>query len=670
MGKKARKKSKSARMRAQQKAKRARVRRAEQAVEKLFDDLMDPEVPSGEAAEALLRHSPERPSFDFAFLVCRGESLERGRALSAALLESDPESLTSLTFASSAASHGEDFAREIELLERAIQISDLEPVNRVHTAALVRGQRPEAFAKIGSLMRANPTDEDWQLMHQWALQCAQERRSAPSGTTCPCGSEKPYDLCCRPTDETALSRFSDRSVLEELARQLSSYSTRPKLQRHVRSARTDWFGDRLPSTTGPEQGLFWEWTWGRPLVDGDDDDDRDCILGHFADDPLTDDALRSAAEDWLGFGRFGLWQLDPSAPGPGVELLDLVTGIRICTAPGDSLLEGAAPWTVLLGHAVPIDGVWHLGDSVVLSPSEGEELALQVHAMAAIVFRELGLPRREVDALIDALPSRALGVAMDESEPLPEELGRVFSHVLSVALPDFIEWVDERRQAPPGLTNTDGEPLSLITAEIEVADRAALLERFRSHPDFDVHDDGEAAWLGKVMPQAQVETSMAQLHAQLKASGVDPAEIVLPEGPQRWVRATLTPHDDGLRVQVNSTERLDALVELLSELGVAPKVTSRVALDPREDLPWDEAAPTTESRGMSAEAYAAWAQGWLNEEVPALSGQTPREAAQSPSGKVLLEALLRDFEHRAALSMARGGIGPDVGWLRNELSMT
>jgi hypothetical protein len=50
---------------------------------------------------------------------------------------------------------------------------------------------------------------------------------------------------------------------------------------------------------------------------------------------------------------------------------------------------------------------------------------------------------------------------------------------------------------------------------------------------------------------------------------------------------------------------------------------------------------------------------WLDEQLPALNGQTPRQAAADPEDQALLEALLRQFEYE----------GTDATWLRDELDL-
>jgi hypothetical protein len=49
--------------------------------------------------------------------------------------------------------------------------------------------------------------------------------------------------------------------------------------------------------------------------------------------------------------------------------------------------------------------------------------------------------------------------------------------------------------------------------------------------------------------------------------------------------------------------------------------------------------------------HRQWA--WIDLPVPALNGQTPRQAATTPQGRQRLEALLEDFEWRGDRSVSR-----------------
>jgi hypothetical protein len=60
---------------------------------------------------------------------------------------------------------------------------------------------------------------------------------------------------------------------------------------------------------------------------------------------------------------------------------------------------------------------------------------------------------------------------------------------------------------------------------------------------------------------------------------------------------------------------------------------------------------------------------WLDAPLPALRGETPRQAAATPAGRERLEALLVQFEWQARRGETAPGMEPDVAGLRARLGM-
>ena len=79
----------------------------------------------------------------------------------------------------------------------------------------------------------------------------------------------------------------------------------------------------------------------------------------------------------------------------------------------------------------------------------------------------------------------------------------------------------------------------------------------------------------------------------------------------------------------------------------------------------DELNARPEVRRMLEQKAAEHWRGWLDESLPALNGETPREAAKSESGRERLEALLWDFE----LRKSGQPFDPDVDALRKSLGI-
>jgi len=132
------------------------------------------------------------------------------------------------------------------------------------------------------------------------------------------------------------------------------------------------------------------------------------------------------------------------------------------------------------------------------------------------------------------------------------------------------------------------------------------------------------------------------------------------------VRGVLRVRGREITVEVNSVQRLTRLAGILRKVGAEPEVTSEKRIDPAQDFAWP--AVQRAAQGGAAAAAEGWEKFWLDEQIPALSGRTPRQAARSRE-RPYLEALLRQFEYEAGLLAADGKTGVDTAWLREQLDM-
>ncbi len=189
-----------------------------------------------------------------------------------------------------------------------------------------------------------------------------------------------------------------------------------------------------------------------------------------------------------------------------------------------------------------------------------------------------------------------------------------------------------------------------------------------ARPDFerDADDQTRVTWYGLRIPDAQRAAMLAEARAQLRADGYPDADIEDPTRPQHWIRGTLQVRNGQIVAEVNSGKRLARLLDVLARIGADPVVTDEKRIDPAQDFAWqigEQASP----RGAAPPAES-WEKHWLDEQVAALRGRTPRQAARGKQ-RPLLEALLRQFEYEADLLAAEGKSGVDTGWLREELDM-
>jgi hypothetical protein len=518
---------------------------------------------------------------------------------------------------------------------------------------LLTGQLPEMIE-----------DPDLGALHEQALSLAFERgQGVAAPDECPCGLGRPWSVCCRPREEAALAAFADRSGLYELRDAVREFMESTGYGPAIEQEVVEWLRTADANRRGPAaiealSRLAYEHAWLTAGVA--EDDDNDCVLRALATDPATPARIAAAARTWRDEVRYGLWQVTDLTPAPGISLIDIVTGFEAYVAVAPEQMEGVVKWSVLVGAIVPLDGAWRTtGTLTQASPTEADVMVEYVRdatsALSASVAGGRARPPRHIRGPV--APHNVYAFIDDPTDP---EVARVVSNVVGVVMPFLLAMQLEGRSTPPTLANTDGEPISLIKARVSVHDGVALATLLETHPDFDSDDDEPErwTWLGAIIPPAERSAMLAEVKAQLGAEG----EIDADYTPRR-VRGSLVIDGDDVRVEVNSTRRLDRLVEILTDLGAKAKVVDQSSFDPTQDLAWP-AGPLVLGGG-AAPAGTGWETAWLDLSVPAIGGRTPRQVARSRDWP-LLEGLLRQFEWDAAIA---GRSGDDIAWLRSQLEM-
>ncbi len=222
--------------------------------------------------------------------------------------------------------------------------------------------------------------------------------------------------------------------------------------------------------------------------------------------------------------------------------------------------------------------------------------------------------------------------------PIGDGTAQLFGGVEPVALHDrsaLMELLDEgpapveivaflsRRFAPPMLTNTEGDPLMICEAVVRVSDSARM----------------EAALDGTYDRVEDAE--LPQWFEHVTTDGMD------------RIRATVVLEGDTLRVETNSEERMDRVLETLERLDPGMQVVddTRTPMDdPREmaaKMPATaKGAVDPEDPQVAALLDAMildYETKWLDESIPALDGHTPRQAADDPTRRPDLIRLLDSF---------------------------
>lgn len=197
--------------------------------------------------------------------------------------------------------------------------------------------------------------------------------------------------------------------------------------------------------------------------------------------------------------------------------------------------------------------------------------------------------------------------------------------------------------APPRMANRDGEPMVL----------------------HEVHLRPTSGWDQLVATlDSAYEPDESDFNVWREMHPIDEDESI--------VRATLRRDEDDLVVDVNSDARLERVLDVLDPVAEVVSQTRNPATTMRQvkeafanSAPSDEPAEPLPPEFM-AEIRDRYERRWLDQEIPALGGITPRQAAADPTRRPDLVALLRSFEDLPANPDV--AMRPDV--LRRELGIS
>ena len=212
--------------------------------------------------------------------------------------------------------------------------------------------------------------------------------------------------------------------------------------------------------------------------------------------------------------------------------------------------------------------------------------------------------------------------------------------------------LDERSGLLPDLSNTDGDPLLFTTDHFRIAPGA----------------------------RSMVEARLATLEDVNLPIPEDPAYVFLRPGgtrhgnPENMVIGRAVVSGEMLRLETNSRERADALRKRVeTACGDRIRYRGREHADPLPDkaaLALPDSAPESFSPvpaqlvlDLKQHHYADWP----DQPLPALNGQTPREAVRTAKGRTAVDDLLKDMENEERQSQP--GAAFDFSEIRRTLGL-
>lgn len=461
--------------------------------------------------------------------------------------------------------------------------------------------------------------------------------SAGRNDPCPCGSGRKFKHCClRGQGDVDAARVRVRTAEGRVVMAVFKHAITTWGQALLHHAWEDfWLYEDVPEDMPAEpewEGMFMAWfTLG--FVPDPECPERTSSwpteplgLHWLASAPATIDPLDRAFVEQACRSPLSVFVVEQVTPGVSVDVKDVLTGrsfhateltasrslragdlvfTRVVTMEGLSLFFGMAPYV-----APPS---WHV---------------------EVIDWRDEMFRKR--------------AVTLDLVAEGDDELRDLYLDVRDAVL----------NPVPPVVNNHDGDPLCCVTLTYALAvDVAVAYERLVPLATLgpDVSDVAVTRDRAGVITAAE----LAWMNRTGKMSGASsrstrPATSVRPA--QSIVLGSLTLSDGRLVVEVNSEKRATAIArQIRARFGEDASLLERVVTDPvaeafakavkRKGLHLVESAEkrVPEFAAIETEMRRRWAEGWLDTPVPALKGQTPRQAARSAAGRERLEAVLLGF---------------------------
>ena len=424
---------------------------------------------------------------------------------------------------------------------------------------------------------------------------------------CPCGSGKKYKQCCLAKPElasTEMGRHAHRLNAEEnlLFESILEWTGR-RFGRGWADAALDEAipGDKMGD--GDPQ-LYLPWLIYHHPIQGASP------ATHYAE--AIGEKLSTADRHQLGAltgAWLSCWEVRRVEPGVGVEVFDLLSHETrfVHEVRASKTLER---WLVILGYVADYPGV------SVFAGIHPKPLA-PLDAGPVLKEARTLLRAGRVPATPDELrePTVAMGL-----------LRNWYAGVLAR---------DLRLASPPGLQNTDGDPLLFCTDHfaIQPGGHAEVVRRLQKMPGAEREEDKAGKLAITFLKQGN------RMHASWENTVIG--------------RATLS--DLEISVETNSTPRADSLRRLIETAAKdLVRFRKRTRKDPGDllaavaagdgPIARPAAPPRPEIQTLLREAVERHYEGWLDERIPALGGLTPRAAVKRPASRARLVALLKDIE--------------------------
>ncbi|MBL7178771.1 MAG: SEC-C domain-containing protein [Desulfobacterales bacterium] len=455
---------------------------------------------------------------------------------------------------------------------------------------------------------------------------------------CPCGSGKKYKKCCLNKAKPPLDLLWRRlgNAHDRLIDKLLTFADRFLGELAMALAMGDfmlWPETDLPKDPADEHvQLFTPWFVFNWVYDPDYSDIGPNMPTHqtvaqiYAREQSLDlDELERRLIDAAVNQPYSFLEVVSCNPGQGFRLKDILQGVEtdVMEKKGS---ENARPGDILLGRIVQVDYVAMLvGCSSILIPPSRKP--------AIIDLRNYLLQENRY-------------ITADVLNEYDTEIRELYFHIYKAQL------------QPPKICNTDGDPLMFHTLHYEIDDPETA---FRRLSDLSATEDPQT-----LRNEATLDAQGMVLKAEIPWSRKGhKASSAL----DNTILGHIVIDHRKLSVEVNSEARAKTIrQEIKARLGGQARYKKTKIQSPEtmlskgqnaqaKEIDQNELMQIPEVQERLAKVLTAHWEGWIDQKLPALGGQTPRKAIKTPDGRESVEALLLDAERQAARDEQMAPIG-------------
>lgn len=439
---------------------------------------------------------------------------------------------------------------------------------------------------------------------------------------CPCGSGAKYKRCCLLRKHVVTDGYSqiDRhSVLTKLEMM--------RLEDEALDAdlREEFFDQVDVRAVSPEHQEMSTWAFQAwSYFDADLGDGW--VLADEASDEFTLTRGERRYLEVMKASSTRLYEVIDAAPGATLTLRDLVSGDEVLVQER-SASQMVPRWTVLATRVVPRgrDELPVLDGGLVVIP------AAQKEPMLRYIRDELEAMRRDEPALPEH----------ERERDFFKRMAPTFHRV----------WLTPTR--PKKVVNYDGDPLLLCEMTFALRDVAAACARLDGAEELTTDAPGERwDWSGQGAQRAEpvIFGFLARRGDELVLSAN--SEVRAGRGRELVERLL------GPLVTYQGVSTTDPLA-ITAAPGVRP---------PRREPELDPKTRDALASALEEHLYQHYER-WVDEGVPALDDQTPREAAGSASLRPRLVHILKEMEVAYANALQGGDAAFDPSWMWDELGL-